>query len=146
MNARAILIAAVVTSEPFFPNLTVSAQGIISISFGFLGDWGLGPTSVGAIVITGAYFLGMKLVYDAGRGNEEDELDVDSSAKSKMRAWIGFGAAGFVVLIADLSSWSSTKRSEDLDTSHGALGPPPVPSTPHLLRLHVSKWTLPHPN
>tara|TARA_A100001037_G_scaffold82024_1_gene74074 strand:+ start:5938 stop:6939 length:1002 start_codon:yes stop_codon:yes gene_type:complete len=74
--------------------------GIISISFGFLGDWGLGPTSVGAIVITGAYFLGMKLVYDAGRGNEEDELGVDSSDKSKMRAWIGFGAAGFVVLIA----------------------------------------------
>ncbi len=78
--------------------------GIIATTFGALGDWGVGPTSVGAIVIAIAYFAGMKLVYDAGRsGNAEEDDDAQSEASDRRRqliAWGGFLGAGVIVLIA----------------------------------------------
>ncbi len=77
--------------------------GIIATTFGALGDWGVGPTSVGAIVIAIAYFAGMKLVYDAGRSGDAEEDAAQSGASDRRRqliAWGGFLGAGVIVLIA----------------------------------------------
>ena len=75
---------------------------IIATTFGALGDWGVGPTSVGAIVIAVAYFGGMKLVYDAGKngGDAEGDADAATPKSGAMKAWLGFGAAAVVVLVA----------------------------------------------
>ena len=77
---------------------------IIATVFGALGDWGVGPTSVGAVVIALAYFAGMKLVYDAGREGREAAArhapDGGAPARSAVRVWGGFVAAGLVVLFA----------------------------------------------
>ena len=78
---------------------------IIATTFGALGDWGVGPTSVGALVIAVAYFAGMKLVYDAGRSGDKGEDDGAQSEEStggrrRLTVWAGFLGAGLVVLLA----------------------------------------------
>ena len=103
------LVAIAIGIGNIFGNQTKDTQtlivvaigiGIISVIFGALGDWGLGPTSVGALVIAASYFLGMKLVYDAGSDKVEEESDVDTSWANQRPAWIGFGLAGLAVLAA----------------------------------------------
>lgn len=64
------------------------------------GDFALGPTSVGSLLIAVVYILGMRAVYNAGRveaGSEEG----DSVPKGSPRnAFIAFGIASLVVIIA----------------------------------------------
>ncbi|MCY4582205.1 MAG: hypothetical protein OXE50_05310 [Chloroflexi bacterium] len=79
--------------------------GIITFVFGVLGDWALGPTSVGAVVIAVGYVVGMKLVYNAGREGraaaaEEGDADAGEHTGNATRVWVGFSAAAAVVLIA----------------------------------------------
>ncbi len=79
--------------------------GIIAFVFGALGDWGVGPSSAGALVIAAGYVVGMKLVYNAGREGRAAEAaagqgDTAEQAVSASRVWIGFFAAALVVLIA----------------------------------------------
>ena len=79
--------------------------GAIAFVFGTLGDWGVGPSSVGAIAIAVGYVVGMKLVYDAGsegRAAEAAAADDGDAAKvgNASRVWLGFFAAALVVLIA----------------------------------------------
>ena len=81
--------------------------GVIAFAFGLTGDWGIGPTSAGALTIAVGYVVGMKLVYNAGAearassSEAEDGGDGDAEAASgAARIWLGFGAAAAVVLIA----------------------------------------------
>ena len=81
-------------------------MGIIAFGFGVLGDWALGPTSVSALVIAVAYIVGMKMVYSAGKEGREAEASADSTDEageagpSATKVWLGFLAAGLVVLVA----------------------------------------------
>jgi len=79
--------------------------GVIAFAFGWFGDWGLGPTSVGALVIAVGYIVGMKLVYDAGSAARaaavaEPAGDDDAGSGSAAKVWGGFFAAAAVVLVA----------------------------------------------
>ena len=79
--------------------------GVIAFTFGALGDWGVGPSSAGAIVIAVGYVAGMKLVYNAGSearaaAAEEGNGDAAEQAGSASRVWMGFFAAAAVVLVA----------------------------------------------
>ena len=80
--------------------------GAIAFAFGTLGDWGLGPASVGALVIAVGYVVGMKFVYDAGREGRAAEAAAggdaaaDEPSEGASRVWLGFFAAAAVVLVA----------------------------------------------
>ncbi len=81
------------------------ALGVIAFAFGWSGDWGLGPTSAGAIVIAVAYVVGMKLVYNAGAESRaaaaaETSEGGEEAQSGAARVWIGFAAAAAVVLFA----------------------------------------------
>ena len=79
--------------------------GVVAFAFGWARDWGLGPTSAGAIVIAVGYVAGMKLVYDAGSAGraaaaEEPPADEGERGASAAKVWGGFFAAAAVVLVA----------------------------------------------
>ncbi len=79
--------------------------GVIAFGFGWLGDWGLGPTSAGAVVIAVGYVVGMKLVYDAGSAGRaeaaaEEPADAEGGGGSAAKVWGGFFGAAAVVLVA----------------------------------------------
>ena len=76
--------------------------GILALILSATGDYALGWTSVGGLVMIVAYFGGMKLVYDAGHsGAEIDEGDEESgSIAAAKSAFIGFGAASLAIIIA----------------------------------------------
>ena len=85
--------------------LVLVALGIttIALAVGAIGDYGLGYTSMGGLVIVLAYLGGMKLVYSAGKsetviaGGDESAGVARGSATS---AWIGFGAASLAVIVS----------------------------------------------
>lgn len=85
--------------------LVAVVLGIIAFAFGWFGDWGLGPTSVGALVIAVGYIVGMKLVYDAGSAARAEAAaapvgEDDAGSGSAAKVWGGFFAAAAVVLVA----------------------------------------------
>ena len=85
--------------------LVAVVLGIIAFAFGWFGDWGLGPTSVGALVIAVGYIVGMKLVYDAGSAAQEAAAaapvgEDDAGSGSAAKVWGGFFTAAAVVLVA----------------------------------------------
>ena len=85
--------------------LVAVALGVIAFAFGWSGDWGLGPTSVGAVVIAAGYVVGMKLVYDAGSAARAEAAaepagDGGGGSGSAAKIWGGFFAAAAVVLVA----------------------------------------------
>jgi cation:H+ antiporter len=67
--------------------------------FGAWGDLKLGRTSLGCLVIFGAYVAGMRLVYRAGK-TQMHLADVPKPTGSARAAWIGFGISALVVIIA----------------------------------------------
>ena len=73
----------------------------LTLVMGMAGDFRLGPTSLGAVLVAIGYILGMRGVYMAGRADAEAAAAEDSSDKGSARnAWIGFGIASLVVIIA----------------------------------------------
>lgn len=72
---------------------------IIAMAAGATGDVGLGPTSVGGLLIAAAYIGGMKLVYDAGKSAAAVE-EAPASSGSALRIWGGFGLAALAILLA----------------------------------------------
>ena len=86
--------------------LVAVALGVIAFAFGWSGDWGLGPTSVGAVVIAVGYVVGMKLVYDAGSAARAEAAAAEPAggdgggSGSAAKIWGGFFAAAAVVLVA----------------------------------------------
>ena len=76
--------------------------GILAMALAATGDYALGWTSVGGLVMIFAYLGGMKLVYDAGRTDVViDGDDIDSpSIGSARSAFLGFGVASVAIIIA----------------------------------------------
>jgi cation:H+ antiporter len=81
--------------------LILVGLGLVALAtlLGASGDWKLGPTSVGALLIVAAYVVGMRAVYRAGRTEMHAE-DVPSPRGSARNAWIGFGLSALVVIVA----------------------------------------------
>lgn len=75
--------------------------GILALALAATGDYALGWTSVGGLVMLAAYFGGMKLVYDAGRsGAEIVNDDDDAPIGSTRNAFLMFGAASIAIVAA----------------------------------------------
>jgi cation:H+ antiporter len=76
---------------------------ILAVGLAATGDYALGWTSVGGLVMLVAYFVGMKLVYDAGRSSAEivDDADDDDDAPtgSARNAFLMFGAASLAIVV-----------------------------------------------
>ncbi len=76
--------------------------GILAMVLAVTGDYALGWTSVGGLVMIFAYLGGMKLVYDAGRPDAVivgDDLDGPSIGAARS-AFLGFGVASVAIIIA----------------------------------------------
>ncbi len=71
----------------------------LAIVLAVSGDFKLGPASLGGLLIAIAYIAGMRAVYKAGR-TDMDLEDIPSLKGSARNAWIGFGAASLVVIVA----------------------------------------------
>jgi len=76
--------------------------GILALTLSATGDYALGWTSVGGLLMVLAYFVGMKLVYDAGReGAEVDDGGGEPhSIAAAKTAFLGFGLASLAIIIA----------------------------------------------
>ena len=81
--------------------LVAVGMGIIALIIGATGDLGLGPTSIGGLVLVVAYFGGMKLVYSTGRSlGSDEERDADPVVtESARRAFILFGLASLAIIV-----------------------------------------------
>ncbi|MGA0023671.1 MAG: sodium:calcium antiporter [Burkholderiales bacterium] len=64
------------------------------------GDFKLGPSSVGGLLIGVAYVLGMRAVYNAGRAPGDESAEEEAPKGSPRNAFIGFAIASLVVIIA----------------------------------------------
>ena len=72
--------------------------GLITLGLTVTGDFAIGPSSVGGIIIALAYVGARRAVY-AARSREPDEPDgVPDVAGSAKRAWIGFGIASLAIV------------------------------------------------
>lgn len=89
--------------------------GVVALAaiLGALGDAKLGPTSIGGVLLAIAYLGGMRLVYKAGR-TDMDLEDIPSPAGSARNAWIGFGIAVVVVIIAARYLAASAERIAEI--------------------------------
>jgi len=66
---------------------------------GASGDFKLGPTSLGTLLIAALYIWGMRRVYQAGRTEMHLE-DIPAPRGGARKAWIGFGLASLAVIVA----------------------------------------------
>ncbi len=82
--------------------LVAVGLGILAVILSATGDYALGWTSVGGLVMVVAYFGGMKLVYDAGRSVAEIDGgdDQPGSIRAAKSAFIGFGFASLAIIMA----------------------------------------------
>jgi cation:H+ antiporter len=93
--------------------LILLGLGLVALAtlMGITGDFGLGPTSVGGLAILAVYVGGMRAVYRAGRESGDDNSVPSGNAR---RAWIGFGAAVIVVILAGRTLAASAERISEL--------------------------------
>jgi len=64
------------------------------------GDFRLGPSSVGGLLVGVAYILGMRAVYNAGRAEAGAAVAEEAPKGSPRNAFIGFAVASLVVIVA----------------------------------------------
>ena len=94
-----------------FGNQGSESQILVKVGIGLValamvmaatGDFKLGPSSLGGLLIAVAYILGMRAVYKAGRvgGGDAAEGEDAEPRGSPRNAWIGFGIASLVVIVA----------------------------------------------
>jgi cation:H+ antiporter len=104
--------------------LVAVGLGILALVLSATGDYALGWTSVGGLMMIVAYFVGMKLVYDAGRS--EAEVDDDEPAGSigaAKNAFLGFGAASLAIIAtAPLLAASADGIAESTGLGRGFMG------------------------
>lgn len=81
--------------------LVKTAIGLVALAgvMAATGDFSLGPTSVGGLLIAVAYIFGMRAVYNAGR-TEAGAAEEEAPKESPRNAFIAFGIASLVVIIA----------------------------------------------
>ncbi len=113
INVFVIGIAALIFGiRNLFGNQGPESQILVKVGIGLValamvmaatGDFKLGPSSLGGLLIAVAYILGMRAVYRAGRVSIEDAAAAEEDAVprgSPRNAWIGFGIASLVVIVA----------------------------------------------
>jgi cation:H+ antiporter len=94
-----------------FGNQGSESQILVKVGIGLValamvmaatGDFKLGPSSLGGLLIAAAYILGMRAVYNAGRVDGGDAAEGEDAVPrgSPRNAWIGFGIASLVVIVA----------------------------------------------
>lgn len=94
-----------------FGNQGPESQILVKVGIGLValamvmaatGDFKLGPSSLGGLLIAVAYIFGMRAVYMAGRVNGGDAAEGEDAVPkgSPRNAWIGFGIASLVVIVA----------------------------------------------
>jgi cation:H+ antiporter len=95
--------------------LILSGIGIVGLAglIAATGDFRIGPTSIGALLIAAAYLGAMRAVYKAGR-TDMDADDVPTPTGSARNAWIGFGISVVVVIIAARYLAASADRIAEL--------------------------------
>lgn len=105
------LAALIFGTRNLFGNQGRETQVLVQVGIGLValamvmaatGDFQLGPSSLGALLIAVAYILGMRAVYYAGREPAESEAGAEEETPrgSARNAWIGFGIASLVVIVA----------------------------------------------
>lgn len=74
--------------------------GILALMLSATGDYALGWTSVGGLVMIVAYFVGMKWVYDAGRSEAtiDERNEPAGSIRAAKAGFIGFGIASLAII------------------------------------------------
>lgn len=72
----------------------------VAAFMGLTGDFKIGPTSLGGLILIALYIAGMRAVYNAGRSVKAGDAEPDVPRESAKRAWIGFGLSALVVIIA----------------------------------------------
>jgi cation:H+ antiporter len=87
----------------------VGLAGLMALS----GDFKLGPTSLGGLLLLAGYIAGMRLVYTAGRTHMHLQ-DVPQPTGSARSAWIGFGISVVVVIAAGRYLASSADRLAEI--------------------------------
>jgi cation:H+ antiporter len=104
------LVAVIFGVRNLFADQTKDTQVLMLVSVGLAilavglaatGDYALGWTSVGGLVMLVAYFAGMKLVYDAGRSGAEivdEDAEDDAATGSVRNAFLMFGAASLAIV------------------------------------------------
>jgi cation:H+ antiporter len=71
----------------------------LALAFGASGDFQLGLSSLGGLILAVGYVAGMRLVYRAGRAGMDSEA-VPQPTGGARKAWIGFGVSALVVIVA----------------------------------------------
>jgi cation:H+ antiporter len=128
------LVALIFGVRNLFADQTKDTQVLVLVSVGLgvlalvlaaTGDYALGWTSVGGLVMVVAYFIGMKLVYDAGRSDaviEEGDEPAGSISAAKS-AFMGFGLASLAIIItAPLLAASANGIAESTGLGAGFMG------------------------
>ena len=99
--------------------------GVLALVLSATGDYALGWTSVGGLVMIVAYFIGMKLVYDAGRSEAviEEGDEPEGSISAAKSAFMGFGLASLAIIItAPLLAASANGIAESTGLGAGFMG------------------------
>ncbi len=98
--------------------------GILALVLSATGDYALGWTSVGGLVMIAAYFGGMKLVYDAGRSEATIEEGSEAGGISAAKpAFVRFGLASLAIIItAPLLAASANGIAESTGLGAGFMG------------------------
>jgi cation:H+ antiporter len=105
--------------------LVAVGLGVLALGLSATGDYALGWTSVGGLVMIVAYFGGMKLVYDAGRSEAsiEDVDEVPGSIGAAKSAFMGFGVASLAIIAtAPLLAASANGIAESTGLGQGFMG------------------------
>jgi cation:H+ antiporter len=112
INVFVIGIAALIFgTRNLFGNQGPESQILVKVGIGLValamvmaatGDFKLGPSSLGGLLIAAAYIFGMRAVYKAGRVDGGDAVGGEDAEPrgSPRNAWIGFGIASLVVIVA----------------------------------------------
>jgi cation:H+ antiporter len=102
--------------------LAMIGIGLVALAavMGASGDVDLGPVSVGGLLVAVAYVAGMRAVYNAGRNGLVDTTEPVGSARN---AWLGFGLASLVVIVAGrFLAWSANSIAEISGISASFIG------------------------
>jgi cation:H+ antiporter len=103
--------------------------GILAIALGAVGDYALGWTSVGGLVMLIGYFGGMKLVYDTGRSEANAQIvegetgEAGGSIRAARSAFMWFGLASLAIIgTAPLLAASANGIAESTGLGAGFMG------------------------
>lgn len=95
----------------------------VAAFMGATGDFKIGPTSLGGLILIVLYIAGMRLVYQAGRNDDPEDEETAALRGNATKAWIGFSLSALVVIVAGrYLSMSADKIAEISGISASFIG------------------------